>query len=211
VDAKTGKQRLTPPTPAPSGGSEWQVLDYATEGIYLSIPNIGMAPARRGLWLMDPQTGKVRLLNSQYYWRMVSGGSAWALEPWTGPDNGVWPSPRSGGYKLYRLDLRTGKVSTWYETKKPIRLLSPTPDGGVLIDYGTYGVAKLALVSGPGLFAPIALPRNLSTLWDALMARPGVWLNLVGGIALYVKGEGVKVVARNPDPSGVYMAAGGCW
>ena len=110
-----------------------------------------------------------------------------------------------------KISTGTGKVSTWYETKNPIRLLSPTPNGAVLIDYGTYTVAKLALVSGPGLFAPIALPPNFPVLSDARMTRPGVWLNLVGGIALYVKGEGVKVVARNPDPTGLYIAAGGCW
>jgi hypothetical protein len=210
VDAKTGKQRLILPTPLPpTPFSEWAVIDYASEGIYMWVPSLGMAKAVPGLWLLNPQTGKVTLVNGQYYWRVVSGGSAWALDPWSGPDNGL-PPPRTGGYKIYRLDLRTGQVSTSYSSETPIQLLSATPDGGVLINYGDYNKPRLAVVGGPGLFSPLAMPNAFLSVWDARSTRPGVWIGLLGGIALYVKAEGIRIMARNPNPGGIYYAAGGC-
>jgi len=170
-----------------------------------------MAKAVPGLWLLDPQTGMVTLINGQYYWRIVSGGSAWALDPWSGPDNYGFPPSRTGGYKVYRLDLRTGQVSTWFSSKTPIQLLSGTPDGGLLINYGVYDKPRLAVVGGPGLLSTIALPADFPSVWDARSTRPGVWIGLYGALTLYVKGEGVRIMARNLDASGLYYAAGGCW
>ena len=212
VDAKTGSQRLILPTPLPpTQGSEWKVIEYASEGIYLWAPSVGMAKAVPGLWLLDPLTGRVTLINGQYYWRIISGASAWALDPWTGPDNYGFPPSRIGGYKVYRLDLLTGKVNTWYSSQTPIQLLSATPDGGLLINYGVHDKPRLAVLEGPGVFSPLAIAADFPPIWDARSTRPGVWIGLYGAIALYVKGEGVRIVARNPDVNGLYYAAGGCW
>ena len=202
VDAKTGNRRLILSTEGPTPVSRWQVVDYASEGIYLSAPNYGVIQPVPGLWLLDPHTGRVRLVDGGHYWVMVAGGTAWALDP---------PGHPANSSKVYRLDLRTGQVSTWYEAKTDMTLLSPTPDGGMLIDYGKVGSPRLALLAGPGLFIPIELPPAFPPIYSARLAAPGVWLASYGeawsGIALYVKGEGVSVMALSTN---TLQAAGGC-
>jgi len=214
VDASTGSRSLllSQEHEGPIPGSAWKVVQYASEGIYLWTGNGGMEKPVPGLWLLNPKTGGVRLIDGSHYWGQVSGGVAWALDE---------PSTRAGASKVYRLDLGTGEVSTLYESKTNIRLLSPTPDGEMLIDYGEIGFPRLALLAGPGSFNPIQLPPAFPPIYNARLARPGVWLAVFGeawsGIALYVKGEGVTIMARNPEsrpglPGGVfYDAAGECW
>ncbi len=121
-----------------------------------------------GLWLLDPQTGMVRLIDGSHYWGKVSGGFAWALDE---------AGTRASASKVHRLDLRTGEVSTLYESKANIALLAPT----------------------------------LPPIFTASLAPQGVWLAVYGsawsGIALYVKGEGVTIMAQSGWP---LVAAGGC-
>ncbi len=81
----------------------------------------------------------------------------------------------------------------------------------MLIDYGAIGSPRLALLSQPGSFVPIELPPAFPPVYNARLAQPGVWLAIYGeawsGVALYVKGEGVTIMAR----SHVWLdAAGGC-
>lgn len=190
VDAKSGTRRLLHLDAGPAG-STWRVVQYASEGIYLWTGNAGMAPTAPGLWLLDPQTGSVRLVDGSHYWSMVSGGAAWALDE---------AGTRASASKVYRLDLVTGTVSTLYESKTNIALLSPTPDGEMLIDYGEIGSPRLALLAEPGSFVPIELPPGpFPPVFSAHLASQGVWLAVYGsawsGVALYVKGEGVTVMA----------------
>jgi hypothetical protein len=189
VDAKTGNRRLLLSQEGPLLGAYWTVVNYASEGIYLTAPAYGMTQQVPGLWLLDPKTGSVRLINGDHYWVMVAGTFAWAQDP---PGNPV---------KVYRLDLLTGKVLTWYEANMDIRLLSPTPDGELLVAYGEVGSPKLAVLSGPGSLLPIVLPSPLPPIYSARIAVQGVWLGIYGeawsGAALYVKGEGVTVMAQS--------------
>jgi hypothetical protein len=213
VDARTGRSRLILPVEreGPIQGSAWKVVQYASEGIYLWTGNGGMEMPVPGLWLLNPETGGVRLVDGSHYWGKVQGGVAWALDE---------PNTRASASKVYRLDLGTGEVSTVYESKTDIRLLSPTPDGEMLIDYGKVGSPQLALLAWPGSFVPIGLPPAFPPIYNARLAKPGVWLAVFGeawsGIALYLKGEGVTIMARNPDsrpglPGGLfYDAAGDC-
>jgi hypothetical protein len=213
VDASTGNRSLllSQEHEGPIPGSAWKVIQYASEGIYLWTGNGGMEKPVAGLWLLNPKTGGVRLIDGSHYWGQVSDGAAWALDE---------PSTRATASRVYRLDLGTGEVSTLYESKTDIRLLSPTPDGEMLIDYGKIGFPQLALLAGPGSFIPIQLPPAFPPIYNARLAWPGVWLAVFGeawsGIALYVKGEGVTIMARNPEsrpglPGGVfYDAAGKC-
>jgi hypothetical protein len=202
VDARTGNRRLILSQVGPTQGSEWQVVQYASEGIYLWTGNAGMAPTVPGLWLLDPQTGRVRLIDGSHYWGIVADGAAWALDE---------AGTRASASKVYRLDLRTGSVSVLHESKTLIRLLSATPDSAMLIDYGDVGSPRLALLAGPGLFVPVELPPAFPPIYSARLAPQGVWLAVYGelwsGIALYVKGEGVTIMARSAF---ALEAAGAC-
>jgi hypothetical protein len=197
VDARTGKQRLILPQEqeGPIPGSLWKVVNYASEGVYLWTGNGGMEKPVPGLWSLDPETGVVRLIDGSHYWGMVSGGYAWALDA---------AGTRADASKVYRLDLRTGQVSTLYESSRDVALISPTPDGEILIDYGEIGSPRLASLAGPGTFAPVELPPGFPTVDRARPAPEGVWISVYGelwsGIALYVKGEGVTVMARSTHP-----------
>ncbi|HYS98974.1 MAG TPA: hypothetical protein VEM94_11265 [Candidatus Dormibacteraeota bacterium] len=204
VDAKTGKRRLIASAKAP--GNEWQfVLDYASEGIYLAAPGDGMAPPVPGLWLVDPKAGGIRLINSSHVWFKVAGGAAWSIEPW---------APGAASYKVYRLDLRSGQVATWYETKTAIRPVSPTAEGGLMVAYGEVGSYHLAVLTGPKTYVPLNIPASFDVS-SARLARPGVWLSQLNGIALYTKAEGIRIMALSvrdmPGGFGFYYAAGGCW
>jgi hypothetical protein len=192
VDAKTGQRRLLNSQEGPYPGAYWTVVNFASEGIYLSAPAYGMTRQVRGLWLMDPKTGAIRLINGDHYWVMVSGGVAWAQDP---------PGHPGKGSNMYRLDLLTGNVITWYQAKMDMRLLAPTPEGEMLVDYGKIGAPRLALLARSGLFVPIQISAPLPPIYTARIAPQGVWLGIYGeawsGIALYVKGEGVTVMARS--------------
>jgi hypothetical protein len=204
VDATTGSRRLivSEENEGPIRGSAWKVIEYASEGIYLWTGNGGMEMPVPGLWLLNPQTGSIRLIDGSHYWGKVSGGFAWALDE---------AGTRASASRVHRLDLRTGQVSTLYESKTNIALLAPTPDGEILVDYGQIGHPQLASLAGPGQFVPIELPPAFPPIYSARLAPQGVWLAIYGelwsGIALYVKGEGVSIMARSAF---ALEAAGAC-
>jgi hypothetical protein len=199
VDAKTGAQRLilSADGPAPAPGS-WQVVEWAREGIYLW--SVGML-STPGLWLLDPQTGNVRLVDGGHYWSVVAGGAAWAIDQAGGAEAGTYNA-------LYRLDLASGQVSTWYETKGNVRLLTATPAGEVLITEGDgYGVPEV--VRGPKQISALDILPGHSSVTGAYNTNPGTWLSLQGGgLALYIRGTQATVMSSSPD---IFNVAGGCW
>ncbi len=142
VDVRRGTRRLVlggdGPPEAPGS---WTVAGYANAGVYLWSAGYQPVP---GLWLLDPATGKVRLVDGSHSWRMVAGGVAWALDP-QGPGPGVKQA-------IYRLDLTSGRVERWYETDKPIYMLSPDSAGHVLVVIGDNSSPRLGLLVGPDQF-----------------------------------------------------------
>src|SRR6266446_326167 len=66
VDAKTGNRRLLLSQEGPVLGAYWTVANYSSEGIYLTAPAYGMTKPVPGLWLLDPQTGGVRVINHDH-------------------------------------------------------------------------------------------------------------------------------------------------
>lgn len=204
VDAKTGSRRLILPAEkeGPIPGSVWKVIQYAREGIYLWTGNGGMEQPVRGLWLLDPATGNVRLIDGSHYWGKVSGGAAWALDE---------AGTRASASKVHRLDLSTGQVTTLYDSKTDIALISPTAGGEILIDYGRIGSPRLALLTAAGTFVPVELEPAFPPIFSATLAPQGVWIAVYGelwsGIALYIKGEGVTIMARSAY---ALEAAGAC-
>jgi hypothetical protein len=197
VDVNTGTRKLllTGDGPPQARGS-WTVVQYASEGIYLWSTGIATIP---GLWLLDPTNGAVRLIDGSHYWGAVTHGAAWSLDP---PFGGA-----ASVYRIYRLDLNNGDVRTWYEGSTPIRLLSPTRDGDVLVSYGEYGSGQLERIAAPNQLVPVA-PSDFPQIFEAYLTAPGVWLPLpFGGIALYEGGTGARIMARLPA---VFNVAGGC-
>jgi hypothetical protein len=199
VDARSGtRQLITLADGPPQASGSWQVVDYANVGIYLWSVGIGTVP---GLWLLDPHSGNVRLVDGSHYWSVVAGGAAWSIDQPRGALAGTYNA-------LYRLDLASGQVSTWYETTGNVRLLAATPDGEVLITEGDgYGVPKV--VRGPSQISPLAISPDQPAVSGAYSTNPGIWLSLQGGgLALYIKGATATVMSRSPD---VFNVAGGCW
>jgi hypothetical protein len=199
IDARTGAQQLirSGDGPAPAPGV-WQVVEWAREGIYLWTVGIVTTP---GLWLLDPLSGNVRLVDGSHYWSVVGGGAAWALDQPVGALDGTYNA-------LYRLDLASGQVSTWYETKGNVRLLSATPNGEVLITEGDgYGVPEV--VRGPKQISALEILPGHPSVTGAYSTNPGTWLSLQGGgLALYLNGIEATVMSSSPD---IFNVAGGCW
>jgi hypothetical protein len=199
VDVKTGTRRLILSADGPpQAPASWQVVDYSSAGIYLWSAGMLTIP---GLWLLDPHTGRVRLIDGSHYWSVVAGGAAWALAEPKGADASSYNA-------VYRLDLASGQVSTWYETHGNMRLLSATLDGAMLITEGD-GYGRTELLSGPNQVSPLEISPDHPQVANAYLTHPGVWLSLQGGgLALYVKGAAASIMTRSPDVSNV---AGGCW
>ena len=199
VDARIGTRRLLLSTDGPpQAPGSWTVVRYTSEGVYLWSVGILTVP---GLWLLDPLTGTVRLVDGSHYWGKVDGGFAWALDP---PFGGATGST----YTVYRLDLTTGQVRTWYQSSTAISLLSPTQGGAMLITYGATGAAQLGLIPAPSQLVPLGAPDRIYVGTDGYLASPGVWIPLQpGGLALYVEGQGVTIMTSSPP---IFTIAGDC-
>ena len=204
VDVRTGTRRLVLGDGPPQAPGSWMVVNFAGAGVYLWSAGIQTVP---GLWLLDPGTGKVRLVDGSHYWRMVVNGVAWALDP--EPSSGS--SQKQG---VFRLDIASGHVERWYEADlpaagpSPVSMLSPDADGHVLIEIGGDSAPRLGLVVGPGQFRPLDVPVGFPVVNDGYLQNPGVWLSLGGGgLALYTASDGVRIMTRQTD---IFDVAGGC-
>ena len=206
VDVRTGTRRqVLDGSGPPHAPGSWTVVSFAGAGVYLWSAGIQPVP---GLWLLDPGTGKVRLVDGSHYWRMVANGVAWALDP--EPSSGS--SQKQG---VFRLDIASGHVERWYQADlpvagpSPISMLSPDADGHVLIQTGDDSAPRLGLVVGPGQVQPLDVPAGFPVVSDGYLQNPGVWLALRGGgLALYTATDGVRIMTRGTD---IFDGAGGCW
>ena len=68
---------------------------------------------------------------------------------------------------VYRLDIASGCVERWYETDKPIYMLSPDSDGRVPVVIGDDLPPQLGLLVGPDWFQRLAVPLDFPALNDA--------------------------------------------
>src|ERR1700694_1810750 len=203
VDVRTGMRRLVLGDGPPQAPGSWMVVNFAGAGVYLWSAGIQPVP---GLWLLDPATGKVRLVDGSHSWRMVAGGVAWALD--------AEPSSGSGQKQgVFRLDIASGHVERWYEADlpaagpSPISMLAPDSDGHVLIEIGGDSAPRLGLVVGPDQFRPLDVPVGFPVVNEGYLQNPGVWLSLGGGgLALYTASDGVRIMTRQTD---IFDVAGG--
>src|SRR5438552_417935 len=173
VDVKTGQRRLILGSDGPpQAAGSWTVVEFAAAGVYLWSAGLLTVP---GLWLLDPDTGKVRLIDGSHYWRMVGNGVAWALDPEPGPGS----SQKQG---VFRLDIASGHVERWYEADlpaaapSPISMLAPDSDGHVFMVIGNQVPPRLGLLTGPDRFEPLALPPDFPRINDGYPRNSGVWL-----------------------------------
>jgi hypothetical protein len=114
-----------------------------------------------------------------------------------------------GANAVYRLDLASGQVSTWYEGKGNIRLLSPTSDAALLIATQGAGYGPPGILRGPNQLSPLEISPDNPNVAAAYLTHPGVWLALQGGgLALYERGVSARILTRGPL---IFNVAGGCW
>jgi hypothetical protein len=203
VDARTGKQRLILSTHGPSVGIDWSILTWQSAGIYLvGLGVTGETPSSvPGLWLLDPLTGHVRLIDRSHAWDLIGGGVAWAQDA---PTGGV------GTWTVYRLDVTSGVVNKAYASDDFSGLVAPTPDGDVLVRGGDNGGAeRIFLLTRAGQLTPVAWPSDFGGDYGGVLDQPGVWMPIATGIALYTKAFGVQVMAQSPYGA-MLFPAGAC-
>ena len=211
VDAKSGKRRLVLSTGGPGPGRYWSGYtpglggpdNYATEGVYLAAVGGGsdVPEPVPGLWLLNPLNSSARLIEGSHYWDVIGDGFAWTAD---------YPVVGGTVTKIYRLDLATGQASLWYESKKSVRLISPTAEGGLLIGYGEEeGPGQLAVLDASHTLTLLDSSPDFGTDWVSILAQPGVWIAVDGGVALYMKGAGVRVMALSSSGNVIYPA-GAC-
>jgi hypothetical protein len=218
VNAKTGSRKVILSTKGPKARQFWSLLAYTSKGVFLGAFESGSdtpGPPAPGIWLLDPASGHLRLLEGTHYWSgdpisrqtMTGGGFAWTIDH---PKGSV-----ATALEVYRLDLATGQTVAWYETKAYVQLLSATADGELLVAYGDQG--QLALLDRSHRLTPLEVPAEFypaGVKWT--VAQPGVWITDSGNsLDLYQKGLGIHVVVSttdfvtNPDSRDLY-AAGDC-
>jgi len=95
-----------------SGGTVYNVVDFAVEGIYITAAAPEGYP--RGLWLEKPTGGSPQLISTSIVAPMVGGGAAWGVH-----FNNADPSPGPGGIEgpfneVVRVDLSSGSTTTWF-------------------------------------------------------------------------------------------------
>jgi hypothetical protein len=211
VDAKSGKRRLVLSTGGPGPGRYWSGYtpglggpdNYATEGVYLAAVGGGsdVPEPVPGLWLLNPLNRSALLIEGSHYWDVIGDGFAWTAD---------YPVVGGTVTKIYRLDLATGQASLWYESKKSVRLISPTAEGGLLIGYGEEeGPGQLAVLDASHTLTLLDSSPDFGTDWVSILAQPGVWIAVDGGVALYMKGAGVRVMALSSSGNVIYPA-GAC-
>jgi hypothetical protein len=216
VSAHTGSRKVILSTKGPKPGQLWSILAYTNEGVILGAFGRGSdtpGPPEPGIWLLDPASGHIRLLDRSHYWvsgpissrNIGGGGFAWTID---------YPLGSVGDTtsEVYRLDLATGKTVAWYKTAASIAALAATRDGELLVAYGDD--SRLALLDRSHRLTLLDVPADFGdTLASTLtVAQPGVWIADSGGLDLYMKGVGIHVMVRNslsPDSPELY-AAGDC-
>ena len=193
---------------SPPADSNWIVVDYETEGVYLVAQPNGPA-GTVGLWLINPANGAVRQIASTQSWQYISGGGAWATSDAL---TGHGPGP---GSRLLRMDLRSGAIVSWYKRNDveftvagadsgghPILQITKSPGGGLIVVTSQNVASTLGLA--PGSSVP-----SLSNVIHPVSDTHGMWLGDTGGsLSLYTPATGIKKLAQ--VGSGDVGVGGGC-
>lgn len=199
VDLKTNKDRVL------AEGGPWRLVGLLPDAVYvMSIeylpdsPAFGVMVKGRGLWKVPLEGGAaVQLTNDTRGWVYVSTGAAWAssgtLDVAGGPSD------------VFRLDLQTREVTTWFARGTRSRLLAVDASGVPLIMNET-DLNELWRVPSPsagvkvwsaapkamGPYAPVAVDG--SVVWFSSRSTAREW-----GIYRYSAEKGVESMASFTD------------
>jgi hypothetical protein len=196
VTVSTGANRLL----YRSGATD-QPIAWTKEGIYIVAGHYEVTDD--GLRLLDPRTGAVRIITRSGTWSYISGGVAWGFTPHVGLISGFAP------HTVNRLDLATGKVTTWYSVLAPnfVQVLGVDLAGRPIIAVGKTDSRGLPVAAYHflRLVAPSA-SEPLFTAWPPIgyggiwqIDAHGIWItysDIRGQIWLYADGVGFVKVAE---------------
>jgi hypothetical protein len=157
-----------------STGPGWGILDYGTDGIYVTKTRYYSGESNNGLWRMDPTTGSTRqLLPESARTLSLRGAAVWGLDV---------PMRAT---TLYRYDLDSGTREVWYARPDTVVVLRGIDAKGrplVGVSKGDQA-AELWLLTGPNrgtllhskLDGPFgAGPSDSHGTW--MSGESGLWL-----------------------------------
>ena len=207
VDVATGADHVFA-TPSTDWFIPYAVLDYAGEGIYLSINYEGSY----GLLLMDPQTGAIRRVANLPDIQASAGNKTF----WVGSVNPADPSPLGGiciqANQIDRFSLVDGSRVAWfYRPSTAPRVIGSDTQGHpiVWLVTGSDGVidensvAELLLLmdqqSQRSIYKDSAklLGENVQSISDS----HGTWFGTDHGIYLYTGSSFMKVSNQPGSPA----------
>jgi hypothetical protein len=194
VDVKTGNKRRVLLSGPPEALGTWQVIGFTEAGVYLA--SAGIQPIT-GLWLFDPTTGKVTVLDRSRYWSMVASGAAWGTN-----------AEASGQEAVYRFDLSTHAIRSVFQGTG-IGVLGVDDNGDLLVISGRGTSTTVTVVSESKPPRIVDVPVGIGTIDSGYSSNPGIWLALrPSGLALYTRANGITLMSSTVD---VFAVAGGCW
>jgi hypothetical protein len=182
--------------------SPYVVLDYATEGIYLTTTLVGY-----GLWLMNPATGAVTKVANPWDVQGSAGNKAF----WVGAVNASDPSAIAGvaPNELDRFGLVDGSQLAWfYRPGSSVQFVSQDVDGHpIIVASGVRGPEEILLLVGPGVSRSIWTSGDqVPGLGSPISDSHGAWFGSADGIFLYSQANGVQKISNQPG-----YPANGCF
>jgi hypothetical protein len=167
VDLSAGFDRVI------STGPGWGILDYRSDGIYVTKTRYYSGESNNGLWRMDPTTGATRqLLPESATTLFLGGNAAWSSDVPIAPTT------------LYRYDLKSGTREVWYARPNWVVVLTGTDGAGqpLVSVFARAEAGELWLLSGPNQGVLIhsgdgpwsAGPRDSHGTW--MIGQTGLWL-----------------------------------
>jgi hypothetical protein len=188
IDVATGNERVLK---GPAGPDT--VLYYAKEGIYFNHEWEG--PPGPGLWLMDPNTGKVQTVFTDQPVNAVGGFAAWIADLNPADPHPVFSHYTGGNLpnQILRRDLNGGPTVRWfYQPGKTIGVIGFDQNKHPLIVAST-GDQSAATTVWQVPSANQGRAIHTSTENAGLLADDhGIWFSDNRGVSLYTQSGGLQ-------------------
>jgi hypothetical protein len=180
-----------------ASGTNWGILDYRTEGIYVTQSSYYAGESNSGLWLMSPVDGSVRQVLPQTATTLFLGGAA----AW-GSERAILPTV------LYRYDLVSGARSVWFsQSGRNVQFIGSDDAGHpIVIVFSTTDTKReLRLLTGASKGTVIYSGDGGPDGRNPVIDSHGVWLG--GAAGLWLLQPGGQLVKVSTAPA---QALGGC-
>jgi hypothetical protein len=178
------------------------VADFRANGVYL-LSGSALGGPGEGAWLLDPQTGAVKLLRQIHSAWAARDGYAWAAR-FDSRDKTVWaPSELAPANSLVRIDLATGAETIWfYRAGSYPWFVGLDSFGRPLVLLGGPTGNEIRLIDQPGSSGALVYAGSIAGLDYMQGDRDRLWFGNARGIYLYRPGRGFqKVFAYDADPA----------